>query len=156
MEAYKLEILVIDHDQLGGDEISRVIENTKYSNWCISPSVEKITGKDIGAWHDDHPLNKPITCTQEYNRLFSGEQMESKLKAQAMESVGELPNLLLREGGYPHLSLNDDALKTKLLNSVKSMSFQTGESVEDIVKFLTDDGGLTTLMLAYFCKEVKP
>lgn len=31
--------------------------------------------------------------------------MESKLKAQAMESVGELPNLLLREGGYPHLLL---------------------------------------------------
>ena len=80
--------------------------------------------------------------------------MESKLKSQAMESVGELPNLLLREGGYPHLSLNDDALKTKLLKSVKAMSFQTGESVEDIVKFLTDDGGLTKLMLAYFCKEV--
>jgi hypothetical protein len=29
--------------------------------------------------------------------------MESKLKAQAQDSVGELPNLLLRECGYPHL-----------------------------------------------------
>ena len=29
--------------------------------------------------------------------------MESKLKAAAQDSVGELPNLLLREGGYPHL-----------------------------------------------------
>jgi hypothetical protein len=28
---------------------------------------------------------------------------ESKLKAAAMDSVGELPNLLLREDGYPHL-----------------------------------------------------
>ena len=81
--------------------------------------------------------------------------MESKLKAESMDAVGELPNLLLREGGYPHLSLNDDALKTKLLNSVKAMSFQTGASVEDIVKFLTDDGGLTKLMLAYFCEGGK-
>ncbi len=29
--------------------------------------------------------------------------MESKLKTAAQDSVGELPNLLLREGGYPHL-----------------------------------------------------
>lgn len=29
--------------------------------------------------------------------------MESKLKQQCQDSVGELPNLLLREGGYPHL-----------------------------------------------------
>ena len=53
-------------------------------------------------------------------------------------------------------SLNyEDELKIKLLNSVKAMSFQTGESVEDIVKFLTDDGGLTKLMLAYFCEGGK-
>ena len=29
--------------------------------------------------------------------------MENKLKQQCQDSVGELPNLLLREGGYPHL-----------------------------------------------------
>jgi hypothetical protein len=29
--------------------------------------------------------------------------MESKLKQQCQDSVGEIPNLLLREGGYPHL-----------------------------------------------------
>jgi len=29
--------------------------------------------------------------------------MESKLKAESQDAVGELPNLLLREGGYPHL-----------------------------------------------------
>lgn len=29
--------------------------------------------------------------------------MESKLKTECMDAVGELPNLLLREGGYPHL-----------------------------------------------------
>ena len=29
--------------------------------------------------------------------------IQSKLKAAAQDSVGELPNLLLREGGFPHL-----------------------------------------------------
>ena len=29
--------------------------------------------------------------------------MESKLKSECMSQAGELPNLLLREGGYPHL-----------------------------------------------------
>jgi len=82
--------------------------------------------------------------------------MGSKLKAAAMDSVGELP------AGYLHLpttpikqeqkiNWNEDVIKTKLLNAVSAMSFQTGESVEEIVKFLTDDGGLTKLMLAYFC-----
>jgi len=45
--------------------------------------------------------------------------------------------------------------KDKLFKAVQAMSFQTGESVEDIVKFLTDDGGLTKLMLAYFCEGGK-
>jgi len=45
--------------------------------------------------------------------------------------------------------------KDKLFKAVQAMSFHTGESVEDIVKFLTDDGGLTKLMLAYFCEGGK-
>jgi len=73
MKAYKLEVLIIDHDNLGGEEIANVIQNQKYPNWCISPSVMEITEKDIGAWHDDHPLNKKNTVAIEYVKLFTGE-----------------------------------------------------------------------------------
>lgn len=56
VDVYKIEIMVIDFDGLGSDEIKSVIENTHYPNMCISPAVKKmgITSVD---WSDDHPLN---------------------------------------------------------------------------------------------------
>ncbi len=70
MKAYKLEILIIDLDKVGKDEIVSILENTKYPNWCISPDVKSIEEADIGEWHDDHPLNKKASCDEEYKRLF--------------------------------------------------------------------------------------
>lgn len=71
MKAYKLEILIVDHDQCGADEIKSVIENQRYPNWCISPNVMSITERDIGEWHDDHPLNKYGTMARHYTDLFA-------------------------------------------------------------------------------------
>ena len=42
--------------------------------------------------------------------------MESKLKQAAQDSVGELPNLLLREGGYPHLPTTPIKQEPQLTN----------------------------------------
>ena len=71
MKVYKLEVYVIDFDELGGEEIKATIENQKYPNWCIIPSVKKIEERDIGEWDDNHPLNNSDTCDAEYERLFS-------------------------------------------------------------------------------------
>lgn len=71
MKVYKLEVFVIDFDHLGGDGIKETIENQKYPNWCIAPSVKKIKERDIGEWSDDNQLNKKDTCDAEYERLFS-------------------------------------------------------------------------------------
>lgn len=70
MKAYKLEILIIDHDELGPDEIVSEIERANYANDCISPDVKSIIGVDIGEWDDDHPLNKRDLCEEYYNRFF--------------------------------------------------------------------------------------
>ncbi|MDO8610980.1 MAG: hypothetical protein Q7R95_10655 [bacterium] len=70
MKAYKVELLIIDHDELGKDSIVQQIENVRYPNRCISPEVKNIAEKDIGEWHDDHPLNKYDSCNEEYKRLF--------------------------------------------------------------------------------------
>ena len=67
MKAYKLEILVIDHEQHGPEEIKLCIENEKY----MSPSVMNIEEVDIGEWSDNHPLNKHSTAENEYRRLFN-------------------------------------------------------------------------------------
>ena len=71
MKAYKIEILIIDHDELGADEISNVLETARYPNHCISPDVKKVTEADIGEWRDDHPLNLRTQCDAEYERIFS-------------------------------------------------------------------------------------
>jgi len=70
MKAYKVELLIIDFDQIGEEEIRYQIEDTKYSNHCISPKVKNIEERDIGEWRDDHPLNSLILEDEEYNRLW--------------------------------------------------------------------------------------
>lgn len=70
MKAYKIEILVIDHEDVGEQEIREMIENVKYPNYCISPQVKNINSANIGEWTDDHPLNKRDTADEEYQRLF--------------------------------------------------------------------------------------
>lgn len=72
MKAYKVEILVIDHDELDEDGIKTTLENTRYPNHCMHPYVKKITSADIGEWDDSHPLNQYATMDEEYDRLFGG------------------------------------------------------------------------------------
>ena len=48
---------MIDHDELGEDGLRRVIEGTKYPNWCIHPKVIESESRDV-EWDDDHPLNQ--------------------------------------------------------------------------------------------------
>lgn len=70
MKAYKVEILIIDHDKLGEKEIVDTIENTNYPNHCIYPQVVSIIDKDIGEWDDNHILNSETKWHDEYKKLF--------------------------------------------------------------------------------------
>ena len=70
MKAYKVEVLIIDFDELGPDEIKLVIKSTKYPNRCISPDTRRIEESDIGEWDDNHPLNMLATRDAEFARLF--------------------------------------------------------------------------------------
>lgn len=69
MKAYKVELLIIDFDNVG-DEIASEIENANYPNDCISPQVMSIQEADIGEWDDNHLLNQNDTIMSEYIRLF--------------------------------------------------------------------------------------
>lgn len=72
MRAYKVELLIIDHDELGEDVIRDTLENTRYPNHCMSPHVRAVKSADIGEWHDDHPLNK-IGVTKDAVDAYFGE-----------------------------------------------------------------------------------
>lgn len=73
MKVYKLEVLIIDFDELGEKEIKTVLENQHYPNWCIHPQVKDVKVVDIGEWTDGHPLNNKLTKDAEYQRLFPKE-----------------------------------------------------------------------------------
>ena len=41
VKVHRVEVLIVDFDDLGAEEIGVVLENTRYPNRCISPSVIK-------------------------------------------------------------------------------------------------------------------
>ncbi len=66
----KVEILIIDHDGIGEQEIKEVLENAKYPNRCIGPEVKSIEIAEVD-WHEWHPLNVIKTRDDTYNELFN-------------------------------------------------------------------------------------
>jgi hypothetical protein len=89
MKAYKITLLVIDHDGCGSDDIKEIIESAHYPNHCISPKVKEIEEKDIGVWTDDHPLNKHNTSDAEYYRLFD-KTVTEQVYEEALDRVNQL------------------------------------------------------------------
>lgn len=69
VKVYKVEILIVDHDKCGNDEIKSVIENTHYPNRCIMPKVMKLESCEV-EWSDEHPLNNRATQLLTYLQLF--------------------------------------------------------------------------------------
>lgn len=69
MKVFKLTLIVVDHDGQGFDMVD-IIENQKYPNYCISPTVVEIKSAEIGKWNDDHPLNSREKFRDEVQRLF--------------------------------------------------------------------------------------
>lgn len=67
MKAYKYTILIIDHEEIGKDDISSCLKNAKY----INPQIMNIQEADIGDWSDSHPLNNNETQKDEFNCLFN-------------------------------------------------------------------------------------
>lgn len=70
MKVHRIVLMVIDFDQLGAKDVKTTIENIRYPNDCIYPSVMGLETVDIGEWSDDHPLNKTATSRAEFARLF--------------------------------------------------------------------------------------
>ena len=62
MKAYKVELLVLDHDDIG--VCKETFEDIEYH----LTQVMSIESKEIGEWDDDHPLN--FGDIEFYNNLF--------------------------------------------------------------------------------------
>lgn len=66
MKAYKVEVLVLGFENASAEDVERELENSRH----LSVTVKSMEERDIGTWHDDHPLNKRDTADAEYRRLF--------------------------------------------------------------------------------------
>lgn len=67
MKAYKLEVLVLDFEESGDDEVKGLIENNRY----LMVDVITLKSKQIDDWDDDHPLNNTETQKEAFERMFA-------------------------------------------------------------------------------------
>lgn len=66
MKAYKFEILVIDHEEIGKNNITEMLKNVRH----LYPSILEIKEAEIGEWYDEHPLNKKETQLEYCKNIF--------------------------------------------------------------------------------------
>ena len=72
MKVFKLTVMIIDHDGLYDElAVQSALENGRFGNRCISPTVIEIETRDIGEWQDSNPLNFARTQHEEFKRLFA-------------------------------------------------------------------------------------
>lgn len=69
VRVHRIEVLVIDFDDLGAEGVRGVLENARYPNRCISPDVKSVETREVD-WSDEHPLNHSATHEGAYRALF--------------------------------------------------------------------------------------
>jgi hypothetical protein len=87
MKAHKVVLVFVDHDGLGPEETRSVLENARYPNRCMAPTVLDVQTVDVGEWSDDHPLNKTSTQMEEWKKLFPAAGREEEGAGGLRQSV---------------------------------------------------------------------
>ena len=70
MKAYKITLLFFDFNNVGKEGAKELIESARLPNRVDPGTVMSIEEADIGAWHDDHPLNSRATKAAAFSALF--------------------------------------------------------------------------------------
>lgn len=71
MQVHKITLYIVDHDNVGLESAAQMIEDASYPNRCLNPHVISAESREIGPWHDDHPLNSHAEAKAELERLFN-------------------------------------------------------------------------------------
>lgn len=79
MQVHKVTLLVVDHDEVGTDDIKAILENNNYPNDCIAPHVMDVKTVEVD-WPDTHPLNLRGEQEAEFKRLFDDKEKLQLLK----------------------------------------------------------------------------
>lgn len=76
---HRIVLFVIDHEDIGQNEVKMLIEDNRY----ISPNIKDIRTAEIGEWDDDHKLNKTKATIQDFENYFP------ELKQQSPDQVNK-------------------------------------------------------------------
>lgn len=68
-KVHRVTLLIVDHDDLGIEDVRDVIENARYPNRCIAPRVMASETREV-EWSDEHPLNRASTEAPAFAELF--------------------------------------------------------------------------------------
>lgn len=69
VQVHRIVLMIVDHDVVGIEELSDIIENTKYPNHCMNPKVMNSDTREV-RWYDQHPLNMKDEQKAGFNRIF--------------------------------------------------------------------------------------
>lgn len=69
-KAYKMVLLFVDHDDLGPDGAANLLENARYPNHVIGPTVMSMETREVMWNDDDHPLNDRAGQEAAFEKLF--------------------------------------------------------------------------------------
>jgi hypothetical protein len=69
VRVFKVELMVVDFEDLGEDGVRSMIENTRYPKRCISPGVSGMDSREV-EWEDDGPLNNNKQWNRAFRELF--------------------------------------------------------------------------------------
>lgn len=73
VNVYKVTLLIVDHDDIGVEEVKAVLENQNYPNHCIHPDVMAVDVRTMSEWNDKHPINDTRMRETEFIRMFGGD-----------------------------------------------------------------------------------
>jgi hypothetical protein len=68
-KVHLMTVLLIDHDDLGAEGTEQVLEDARYPNDCLYPTVLNTQTQEVD-WDDDHPLNSTQHVAQAVADLF--------------------------------------------------------------------------------------
>jgi len=109
MNVYRVECLLVDFEDFGPEAIRVEIENARYPNHWIGPSVISMQAVSVD-WHERHPLNMGNQRDAEFRRLFPDQAAD--LSASRAECE------LLREALRKTKTCNLNTEVRELVNSV--------------------------------------
>ncbi len=102
-KVYKIEILVVDHDDFGEKGIVDTLEDVRYPS--INPTVLSVQERDIGKWDDSNPLNFSDKIVAEADRLFGRglKTATGKVLARFENNVGTINYVVETTEGTLHI-----------------------------------------------------